>query len=43
MKYKRLYIKARRYWQEHVEPISRDQWVIFLSFLVTGVGVGLGA
>jgi hypothetical protein len=43
MKYKRLYIKARRMWHEHVEPISRDQWVIFISFLAAGIGIGMGA
>lgn len=43
MKSKRLYIKARRWFRENVEPISRDQWAIFLSFLVTGIGVGFWA
>jgi hypothetical protein len=43
VKSKRLYIKARNYWREHIEPISRDQWVIFLSFLAAGIGIGLGA
>jgi hypothetical protein len=43
VKSKRLYIKARRWLRENVEPISRDQWVIFLSFLAAGIGIGLGA
>jgi hypothetical protein len=43
VKSKRLYIKARRWLCENVEPISRDQWVIFLSFFITGVGIGMGA
>lgn len=43
MKLKRLIVKARRWLCENVEPISRDQWVIFLSFLATGIGIGMGA
>jgi hypothetical protein len=43
VKSKRLYIKARRYWREHIEPISRDQLVLFFTVFLTGIAVGVTA
>ena len=43
MRLMRFMVRARRWLCENVEPISRDQWVIFLSFLAAGIGIGMGA